>query len=187
MSGLNRDTSVPQPCVTGCGYTGTAENMSMCSKCYHEHQRQEQNRVGTVDSENRSKDVVDRKPLPASSVIKATEDKIDLSAVSDVVIEAKDMASSVKELAAPVTLKRKAAEVENEAVPKPKVQKNINRCFSCRKRIGLSNFKCRCGYHYCAEHRYSDSHNCSFDYKTFNKAILAKENPIIKAAKVSKI
>eukprot|EP00188_Purpureofilum_apyrenoidigerum_P002993 Plantae.Rhodophyta-Purpureofilum_apyrenoidigerum.ctg3038.p1 GENE.Plantae.Rhodophyta-Purpureofilum_apyrenoidigerum.ctg3038~~Plantae.Rhodophyta-Purpureofilum_apyrenoidigerum.ctg3038.p1 ORF type:complete len:157 (+),score=22.07 Plantae.Rhodophyta-Purpureofilum_apyrenoidigerum.ctg3038:171-641(+) len=156
MSGLNKDSSVPQPCVTGCGYNGTAENKSMCSKCYHEHQRQEQNRVIPVDAENRNKE-------PVSWFGKETATP------------------------APVTVKRKAVEVEGEEVPKPKVQKNINRCFFCRKKIGLSNFKCRCGYHYCVEHQYSDSHNCSFDYKTFNKAILSKENPIIKAAKVTKI
>ncbi|GMP62572.1 hypothetical protein CsSME_00024627 [Camellia sinensis var. sinensis] len=41
-----------------------------------------------------------------------------------------------------------------------------NRCSACRKRVGLTGFNCRCGNLFCAVHRYSDKHDCPFDYRT---------------------
>ncbi|ERN11730.1 hypothetical protein AMTRI_Chr03g139340 [Amborella trichopoda] len=62
-----------------------------------------------------------------------------------------------------------------------------NRCQSCRKRVGLTGFRCRCGDLFCGEHRYSDRHVCSFDYKAVGKEAIARENPVVKAAKIIKI
>ena len=61
------------------------------------------------------------------------------------------------------------------------------RCFSCRKRVGLTGFKCRCGYTYCGLHRYAEEHGCSFDYKAHGRELLAKANPLVKANKIDKI
>jgi len=61
-------------------------------------------------------------------------------------------------------------------VDKP-VQKNKKRCWECKKKVGLTGITCRCGYVYCSSHRYGDQHNCTFDYKTADRAELAKRNP----------
>eukprot|EP00741_Cyanophora_paradoxa_P022454 tig00021489_g21680.t1 len=74
-----------------------------------------------------------------------------------------------------------------EATPEPPKQTQTNRCWSCNKKIGLTGFKCRCNYVFCGEHRYSDKHSCTFDYKTMAKDLLAKANPVVQAAKVEKI
>ncbi|URE04549.1 hypothetical protein MUK42_18956 [Musa troglodytarum] len=63
----------------------------------------------------------------------------------------------------------------------------INRCSSCQKRVGLTGFRCRCGDLFCASHRYSDTHDCSFDYKAAGREQIAKANPLIRAAKIIKI
>jgi hypothetical protein len=68
-----------------------------------------------------------------------------------------------------------------------KIQKDTTRCWSCTKKVGLLGFKCRCDYVYCATHRYSDKHECSFDYKSMNKAALQKANPVVKGSKLEKI
>ncbi|CAI7819958.1 unnamed protein product [Closterium sp. NIES-53] len=60
------------------------------------------------------------------------------------------------------------------------------RCMSCKRRVGLTGFKCRCGDMFCAIHRYSDKHACSFDYKTAGREAIAKANPIVKADKVAR-
>ncbi|XP_059624389.1 zinc finger A20 and AN1 domain-containing stress-associated protein 6-like [Cornus florida] len=65
--------------------------------------------------------------------------------------------------------------------------KPANRCSFCRKRVGLTGFKCRCGQTFCSIHRYSDEHNCLFDYKSAGQDAMAKANPVIKADKVEKI
>nr|BAA36294.1 PEM-6 [Ciona savignyi] len=62
-----------------------------------------------------------------------------------------------------------------------------NRCASCRKRLGLTGFYCRCGQIFCSLHRYSDQHSCDFDYKADAQAKIRKENPVIVGEKINKI
>ena len=38
-----------------------------------------------------------------------------------------------------------------------------NWCATCRKRVGLTGFKCRCGVTFCRAHRYPGKHACGFD------------------------
>ncbi|OIW15445.1 hypothetical protein TanjilG_28644 [Lupinus angustifolius] len=63
----------------------------------------------------------------------------------------------------------------------------VNRCSGCRRRVGLIGFRCRCGDLFCSEHRYSDRHECSYDYKAAGKEAIARENPLIRAAKIVKV
>ncbi|RRT41182.1 hypothetical protein B296_00050866, partial [Ensete ventricosum] len=53
-----------------------------------------------------------------------------------------------------------------------------NRCNTCRKRVGLTGFRCRCGDLFCSVHRYSDKHDCPFDYQTSAREAIAKANPL---------
>ncbi|KAH6559014.1 hypothetical protein KP509_1Z031900 [Ceratopteris richardii] len=62
-----------------------------------------------------------------------------------------------------------------------------NRCFSCRRRVGLTGFKCRCGNIFCSVHRYSEEHNCTFDYKAKAKKEIAANNPVVRRTKIHKI
>ncbi|XP_034437353.1 AN1-type zinc finger protein 6 [Hippoglossus hippoglossus] len=72
-----------------------------------------------------------------------------------------------------------------EAEKKPKAKKN--RCLTCRKKVGLTGFDCRCGNIFCSTHRYSDRHNCTFDYKADAVERLKKENPVVGGEKIQKI
>ncbi|XP_075498808.1 zinc finger A20 and AN1 domain-containing stress-associated protein 11-like [Primulina tabacum] len=71
----------------------------------------------------------------------------------------------------------------------PKRAREVSRCSGsdCRKRVGLMGFRCRCGEVFCWEHRYSDRHDCCYDYKAAGREAIAKENPVIKAAKIIRI
>ncbi|THU45043.1 hypothetical protein C4D60_Mb02t13720 [Musa balbisiana] len=62
-----------------------------------------------------------------------------------------------------------------------------NRCFRCRKKVGLTGFKCRCENTLCSAHRHPEAHECSFDYKIAGRKAIAKENPVVKAEKINKI
>ncbi|KAI3799628.1 hypothetical protein L1987_34927 [Smallanthus sonchifolius] len=62
-----------------------------------------------------------------------------------------------------------------------------NRCGSCKRRVGLTGFTCRCGTTFCGTHRYPEQHACTFDFKTMGKEAIAKANPVVKAAKLEKI
>uniref|UniRef100_A0ACD5WC42 Uncharacterized protein n=1 Tax=Avena sativa TaxID=4498 RepID=A0ACD5WC42_AVESA len=108
--------------------------------------------------------VVEKKPVVTSSTPAPS------------VAEIKDEASaSVKD--------GKQVVEEEAAAPKPP----SNRCLSCRKKVGLTGFKCRCGDTFCSMHRYADAHKCTFDYKKAGREQIAKQNPVVKADKVTKI
>jgi hypothetical protein len=76
-----------------------------------------------------------------------------------------------------------AAAVDRPAEPKTS-RSSVNRCHGCRKRVGLTGFRCRCGELFCGAHRYSDRHECSFDYKSVGRDAIARENPVVRAAKI---
>ena len=48
---------------------------------------------------------------------------------------------------------------------KTRGKKKKNRCGVCKKKVGLTGFTCRCAGLFCSIHRYSDKHDCKFDYK----------------------
>ncbi|KAD5802805.1 hypothetical protein R6Q59_023786 [Mikania micrantha] len=77
--------------------------------------------------------------------------------------------------------------VVDEEVKEKTTTKVVNRCSGCRKRVGFTGFRCRCGDLFCAEHRYSDRHDCTYDYKTAGRQAIARENPVVKAAKIVRI
>ncbi|XP_041666981.1 AN1-type zinc finger protein 5-like [Cheilinus undulatus] len=78
-----------------------------------------------------------------------------------------------------------AGSEESKAPEPPKPKKN--RCFMCRKKVGLTGFDCRCGNLFCGIHRYSDKHNCPYDYKTEAADKIRKENPVVVADKIQRI
>lgn len=78
-------------------------------------------------------------------------------------------------------------EKENENETIAVVKRDVNRCSGCRRKVGLTGFQCRCGKLLCSEHRYSDRHECSYDYKAAGREAIARENPVVKAAKIVRI
>lgn len=70
----------------------------------------------------------------------------------------------------------------------PKKKENRNRCAQCRKRLTLTNsYTCRCGHLFCSSHRYSEVHNCTYDYKKEGRKLLQQANPVVTAPKLPKI
>ncbi|KAM3258322.1 hypothetical protein ACQJBY_050219 [Aegilops geniculata] len=80
-------------------------------------------------------------------------------------------------------LARPAVDLAPATEAKP-ARTSVNRCSSCRKRVGLTGFRCRCGDMFCGEHRYSDRHGCSYDYKAAARDAIARDNPVVRAAKI---
>ncbi|KAI6691989.1 hypothetical protein NL676_019699 [Syzygium grande] len=77
--------------------------------------------------------------------------------------------------------------VEEVAALENQQTRPVNRCGFCRKRVGLTGFKCKCGEMFCSVHRYSDKHDCMFNYKSAGRDAIAKANPVVKADKIEKI
>lgn len=89
-----------------------------------------------------------------------------------------------RRLAAAGTSRDLRKEAAVAAVP---MKREVNRCSGCRRKVGLTGFRCRCGELFCADHRYSDRHDCSYDYKSAGREAISRENPVVKAAKIVKI
>lgn len=55
-------------------------------------------------------------------------------------------------------------------------KKKTPRCShdGCRRKLGIVPFTCRCNKDFCIEHRASDSHACTFDYRAEHKKELLK-------------
>ncbi|VDL92938.1 unnamed protein product [Schistocephalus solidus] len=70
----------------------------------------------------------------------------------------------------------------SESAPKKRL-----RCLMCNKRVGLTGFSCRCGGLFCTLHRYSDAHDCSFNYRESGQADIRKANPQVVCSKITKI
>ncbi|XP_015202226.1 AN1-type zinc finger protein 4 isoform X1 [Lepisosteus oculatus] len=75
--------------------------------------------------------------------------------------------------------------VKAPVAPKKKSSKH---CFLCGKKTGLAtSYECRCRNNFCATHRYAETHDCNYDYKTAGRRYLQESNPIISAPKLPKI
>lgn len=62
----------------------------------------------------------------------------------------------------------------------------LSECSYCGVKLRLTNrFGCKCRRVFCAKHRYSDEHRCSYDYRTENMLRLEKENPRIIPSTIS--
>jgi len=77
--------------------------------------------------------------------------------------------------------------VEDDQDPIPAKKPKKNRCVSCKKKLGLTGFTCRCGGQFCSLHRYSDKHDCPFDYKAMGEQEISQNNPQVVAQKVAKL
>lgn len=155
----------PTLCVNNCGFFGTATTMNMCSKCYKDMMfKQEQ------------------AELAASSI------ESFVNGSSSATAKAVDVAVGVQEGPAESLVIPKqvlCVPPENDNVEKPK--EGPKRCNTCRKRVGLTGFNCRCGHLFCSAHRYSDKHDCPYDYHKAAQDAIAKANPVVKAEKLDKI
>jgi len=77
-------------------------------------------------------------------------------------------------------------EEENQKPKKKKKKKDSNRCGAedCRKKLALSAIGCACGLRFCNEHRYPESHECTFDFRGRDRAQLKRDNPDVVASKL---
>ena len=157
----------PILCINNCGLFGSAATMNMCSKCHKDIiLKQEQAKLAALSIDN---------IVNGSSTSNGNE---------TIVATGVDVQNSVEPKT--ILVQPSCASGSRESI-EAKPKGGPNRCSTCKKRVGLTGFKCRCGNLFCTSHHYSDKHDCPFNYRTAARDAIAKANPIVKAEKLDKI
>jgi len=179
----NSQQCFPTLCKNGCGFFSSIDSKGFCSVCYKEYLKKERKEEANVE-QNAEEEV----PTTVTNAISklTLEEEINPEEAAEIVIP--NLEETEPEQPALPSSSKDTVDVAEEKEKEPKdTKKKKNRCLSCKKKLGLTGFSCRCGGLYCAIHRYSDKHECNFDYKAMGEKEISDNNPLIVAQKVAKI
>ncbi|KAL7054886.1 hypothetical protein AAHC03_024467 [Spirometra sp. Aus1] len=187
-------------CKNGCGFYGSQQFDGFCSKCFKARSADAgQPRVaGTTEVHPEPESVLpNQSGVPSVSVtsVAVAEPQPSVSTAptlqptSEYRPATHSPRSSSPSASRPQSPNLQSEEVSATSVTQRTASPVGKRCLECNKKLTIveQGIECACGGSFCSYHRYTDRHNCSFDYRAEAREKLEKANPTVKAEKVRKL
>ncbi|XP_017786512.1 PREDICTED: AN1-type zinc finger protein 6 [Nicrophorus vespilloides] len=183
---MERETNPMQAlCRSGCGFYGNPATEGLCSLCFKEALKKKQQPPVSAPSPS----VVSSVPPPRTTFMETAQPTVPCLPAPIVPASEQHQPTDIAEESAATAAGSSVDQPENENSDKDDKdsKKKKNRCAVCRKKVGLTGFECRCGGLFCAVHRYSDKHDCSFNYREMGAQEIRRNNPVVVGEKIQKI
>jgi hypothetical protein len=176
----------PTLCKNGCGFYSNAGNEGLCSVCYKDIVKKKQAPPTSMPASFSPPRTTTSPPAPGSLATLSLEAEHQLGfPVTAGASNLDTAAPTVPCIPNPEAMSEAGGSSEDKDGQDGRKKKN--RCATCKKKLGLTGFTCRCGGLFCSIHRYSDKHQCGFDYKALGAEEISRSNPVVVAQKVAKI